>query len=99
MLIKVTQHQSSRAVPDFAVLQPPRTGVAVKARNHAGNKKLRRIGACGCRSGQGPGHRGRQKDTAKFEDNGCQGIAPAARDKAVAASTEANAAADDEVKV
>ena len=50
-------------------------------------------------SGQGPGRRGRHEDTATVEDDGCRGTAPAARDEAVAASTEANAAAADEVKV
>ena len=46
-----------------------------------------------------PGRHGQHKDADAVEDDGCQGTAPVARNEAVAVSTEANAATNNEVKV
>ena len=50
-------------------------------------------------SGQGSGRHGRHEETVAVKENGYQGTAPAAHDKAVATSAEANTAVDNEVKV
>ena len=86
-----------RKVMKRAALRPTRAGAAVEARDRTRQHRERETRSVWMPSGQGPGRHGRHEDTAAVEDDGCRGTTPAARDKAVAASTEAKAAIDDKV--
>ena len=80
-----------RKVTKRAAPRPTRAGAAVEARDRARQHRERETRSAWMPSGQGPGRRGRHEDTAAVEDDGCRGTTPAARDEAVAASTEAKA--------